>query len=60
MQVVADKEVGQPIFPLQFAQKIDDLHLHRHVERACRLVQHHQLGAQDHRAGNGDTLPLPA
>ncbi|EAQ22895.1 hypothetical protein ROS217_12206 [Roseovarius sp. 217] len=60
MQVVADKQIGQPIFHLQIAQEIDDLHLHGHVERTRRLVQHHQLGPQDHRAGNRDTLTLTA
>ena len=59
-QIMADEQIGQPPFPLQGAQKVDDLHLHRHVQRAGRLVQHHKLRAQDHRAGNRHALTLPA
>ena len=45
---------------LQIAQQLDDLLLHRPVERRGRLVEHHHRGLQDHGAGNGDALPLAA
>ncbi len=45
---------------LQLAQQVDDLHLHRHVERRGGLVQHHETRAQHHGAGDGDALALPA
>ena len=59
-QVMADEQIGQPPFPLKRPQEIDDLHLHGHVQRACRLIQHHQFRAEDHRTGNGNALALPA
>ena len=43
---------------LQIAQKIDDLGLHRHIERAGRLVEQHELRLQHHGAGNRNALPL--
>jgi uncharacterized protein YerC len=33
LQVMADEQIGQPVIRLQIAQKLHDLHLHRHVER---------------------------
>src|SRR3712207_8480391 len=34
--------------------------LHRAVEGRGRLVEHHELGVQDHGAGDGDALALAA
>ena len=45
---------------LQAAQQLDDLLLHRAVERRGRLVEHDDLRLQDHGAGDGDALPLAA
>ena len=45
---------------LQVAQELDDLLLHRAVERAGRLVEHDHLRLQDHRPGDGDALALAA
>ena len=59
-QIMADEHIGQPPFRLQITQQINDLHLHSHVQRRRRLVQHHQFRAQDHGAGNGDALALTA
>ena len=59
-QVVADEQEREAVFRLQPAQQVDDLHLNRHVERARRLVQHHDLRPQDHRPRDRDPLPLPA
>ena len=60
LQVMADEQISQIVFPLQVAQKIDDLHLHGHVQRAGGFVQHHETRAQNHRAGNRDALALTA
>jgi hypothetical protein len=59
-QIMADEDIADPIAALQIAQQLDDLHLNRHIQRAGRLIQHHQFRPQDHRPGNGDTLTLPA
>ena len=60
LQVVADEEVGEAALPLQVAQKIDDLALHREIERRGRLVEHDELRIEHQRAGDGDALPLAA
>ncbi len=59
-EIVTDEQIGQSMLALKIAQQPDDLHLHGHVERRCRLVEHHQARAQDHCAGNGDALALAA
>jgi hypothetical protein len=45
---------------LQVAQQVDDLRLHRHVERAGRLVEHDEPRLQHQRPGDGDALALAA
>ena len=45
---------------LELAQQVDDLRLHRHVERRGRLVEHHEAGLQDHGPGDRDALALAA
>jgi hypothetical protein len=45
-QIVADEHISQPIAALQLAQQIDDLRLHRHIQRAGRLIQHQQARLQ--------------
>ena len=57
---MADEQVGKAVAVLQAAQKVDDLHLHRHVQCRGRFVQHDEFGTQDHGAGDGDPLTLPA
>ena len=59
-EVVADEEIGEAVRLLQAAQELHDLLLHRAVERRSRLVEHHHLRLQDHRAGDRDPLPLAA
>ncbi len=59
-EIVGDEEVGEPEPLLQIAQQVEDLGTDRDVERRDRLVQHHQPGRQDQRAGNGDALALAA
>ena len=60
LEIVADEQVGEVALLLQVAQQIDDLRLHAHVERAGRLVQHHELRLQHHGARDGDALALAA
>jgi hypothetical protein len=57
---VRNEEIGERAPLLQIAQEIDDLRLHRHVERRGRFVQHDELRIERHRARDGDALALPA
>ena len=59
-EIVADEEICQAIALLQRAQEIDDLRLHRHVERRGRLVEHEKARLQHEGAGNRDALALAA
>ena len=43
-QVVADEQVGQAQPRLQVAHQVQDLRLHRHIERAGRFVADQELG----------------
>ena len=44
-EVVADEEIGELVRALQVAQQLDDLLLHRAVERRGRLVEHDRPSA---------------
>ena len=59
-KVVRDEQIGQPQPVLQLQQQVDDLRLHRNVERGDRLVRHDQRRVQRQRAGDADALALPA
>ena len=48
---MADEQIGELALRLQRAQELDDLHLHRHVERRGRLVEQHEAS---------DRAPWPA
>ena len=58
-QVVRDEQVGQPELGLQIQQQIQDLRLHRDVQRRDRLVGDHQARVERQRAGDADALALP-
>src|SRR3989440_11456112 len=60
LQVVTDEEVGQLVARLQLAQEVDDLRLHRHVERGGRLVEDEEARLEEHGAGDGDALAVAA
>ena len=60
LEVVRDEEVGEARLVLQLAQQLDDLGLHRQVERRGRLVEEDELGLERDGAGDGEALPLPA
>ena len=57
-QVMADKQVGQAVFVLQFAQQRHHLFLHRTVQGRGGFVEQHQRGLEHQGAGNGDALAL--
>ena len=59
-QIMADKQIAQTPFGLQPSQQINDLGLHRTIERAGRLVQNDEFGVQNQRAGNRNALALTA
>src|SRR6516225_3035368 len=59
-QIVRDEHVGEIALALQFAQQVYHLRLEQHVERAGRLVQHHEIRLQNHGACDRDTLALAA
>ena len=59
-QVVRHEEIGQPKLVLQIEQEIEDLRLHRDVQRRDRLVGDHQARVQRQRAGDADALSLAA
>ena len=59
-EVVGHDQEGQPELVLQLLEQVDHLGLHRHVERADRLVGHDQLGVDRERPGDADPLALAA
>ena len=59
-EVVADEQQRQAELVLQIDQQVDDLRLHRHVERRDRLVADDQVGARRQRARDADALALAA
>ena len=59
-QVVADDDVGQAEFRAQVQQQVEDLRLHRNIQRRGRLIADHHVRAHDQRTGDGDPLTLPS
>src|SRR5262249_15518303 len=59
-EVVADEEIGETELLPQRHEQVDDLRLDRDVERRHRLVADHELRANRERAGDAETLALPA
>ena len=60
VEVVRDEDVGEPELALQVLEQVEDLRLHRDVERRDRLVADDQLRVDGERAGDADALPLAA
>src|SRR5438128_711616 len=58
VDVVRDEQEGELQLSLQVEQQIQDLRLHRYIQRACRLVENHELGSGDYGSGYSNTLPL--
>ena len=59
-EVVGDEQHREAEFLLQILQQVDDLRLHRDVERADRFVADDQVGIGRERAGDADALALAA
>ena len=59
-QIVADEQVGQAKFPAQFGQQVQNLRLHRYIQRAGRFVADHDARTQHQGAGDRHALALPA
>ena len=60
LEVVRDEQHRQAEPVLQVEQQVDDLRLHRHVERGHRLVGDDQARVERQRAGDADALALAA
>src|SRR5680860_1330434 len=60
-QVVRNQEVGHTMIQLETLEQVEDLGLHRHIERRNRLIRDNELWFESECAGNSDTLSeLPA
>jgi hypothetical protein len=59
-QVVADEQVGDAEFALQVLQQVEDLRLHRHIQRRDRLVRDDQRRLQRERPRDAQALALAA
>ena len=60
VQVVRDEDVRQVEVALQVLQEVEDLRLHRHVERRNRLVADDELRVDRESARDADALALTA
>ena len=59
-QVMADEDIAEIELAPQLEQQVQDLRLHRHVERRGRLVANHQFGLHHQGSGNRHALALAA
>ena len=59
-EVMTDEEQREPELFLQILQEVDDLGLHRDIERRDRLVADDDVGFGGERPGDTDALALPA
>ena len=59
-EIVRDEQVGEAELLLQILEQVEDLRLHRDVERRDRLVADQQVGPERQRAGDADALALAA
>ncbi len=57
---MGNEQVSEVLALLQIAQKVDDLRLYQHIERAGRFVKHDKSRLQHNRAGHRDALTLAA
>ena len=57
---MGDEQVGEPELSLQALEEVEDLRLHRDVERRDRLVADEDLRVDGERAGDRDALALAA
>ena len=59
-EIVGNHQVSELSLLLQFCQQIEDLRLHRHIQRRRRLIQQQYLRLKNQRSGYRHALPLPA
>ena len=59
-QIVADEQVGQPQLFLEVLHEIQNLRLHRHVQRRHRLVRYDEARVHYEGARDANALPLAA
>src|SRR3546814_3864174 len=59
-EIVADEKVSEAQLALEPLHQVQDLRLHRDVERRGRLVANQELRVAGQSAGDGDALALPA
>src|SRR6266852_9070959 len=59
-QIMGDEQQGDAEPGLDLVEQFEHLRLHGDVERRYRLVRDQYIGIERQRAGNGDTLALPA
>jgi hypothetical protein len=59
-QIVSYEQVAQIKFSLEPLEQIEYLGLYRHIQRADRLVAHHQIRTHGKRASYSDPLSLAA
>jgi hypothetical protein len=57
-KVVADHDVGEPVFRPKPVEEVQDLGLNRGVEGGGRLVEQQHLRFKDQRPGDRDALAL--
>src|SRR5262245_49124368 len=57
-EIMADEEAGEPALAADAREQVDNLRLHRHVERTHRLVADHELWSDDECPGDTRTLQL--
>src|SRR5215831_1906721 len=59
-EIVRDEKIRKPKAALEIPHQIQDLRLHRDVQRRRWLIAHEELRLAGERAGDRDALPLPA
>ena len=59
VEVVSDEDVREPELLLQVLEQVQNLRLHRDVERRYRLVAEDELGVDGERAGDADRWRCP-
>ena len=57
---MGNQDVGQIARPLQLGQQVEDLRLHRDVQRGGGLVEHDDVRVRRQGSGNSDPLALAA
>ena len=55
---MGDEDIGKLQLALQLVEQAQYLRLHGDVERGHGLIKHHEIGLNDHGAGDGHALAL--